>query len=108
MPAGRFLLHFHHSDIPQSVIRLTHNDIRNDSHIRLLEASLRRGHGHGDSVAGHVRHAVGVALGNNQAFDLCLAQSGLNNVVQTGRRFQLLAAGGGVRVGCRDSRTAAK
>ena len=67
---GINLLNFHNTDIVQRIVGLRHDDVRDDGHVLPLQAALGRSHRNRNALAGHVGHAVGIALRNDQAFDL--------------------------------------
>ena len=64
---GINLLNFHNTDIVQRIVGLRHDDVRDDGHVLPLQAALGRSHRNGNALAGHVGHAVGIALRDDQA-----------------------------------------
>ena len=95
---GQSSMHFHDADITHGIVGLVQNNVCDHSHIRLLQSALRSGNSHGDALIGHVGNAVGVALGNDQTFDLGLREGSLNDLLQLQGGFlglALLAVGHG-------------
>ena len=76
------LLNLHYPDLLHIEARLSDDDIRDHSHIRLLKTALRSSNRNGDTGLGHISHAIRIPLGNDQTFHLGFCQCGLNDLFQ--------------------------